>query len=547
MLENHSIIAWLQGMKTETGKPVDLWSHYWQYDIFLDESQKLAMQKAAQAGVTTMHGGYKKPFMMNKYGLDGIYTLPTGKDASDLSKGKFGRLIENNPKKIGGLVKDMNTIHQKRIGNNVLYIIGTWTSTSAMMHSSDFNTYDEIDASKPEVIDQMETRLQHSKYKFEHTFSHPSVTGHGVNRVFTQSDQKHWFVECKACNKEQYLDFESNVVYEIDHELPILDKNRVKWAKFICKYCSHELTNKDRAIGRWVKKHKKRSVSGYQINLLMNVNTTAKEIVQYWERKSELYFANKVMGLPFDGAGNVITHEGFLKNLTYEVRRHNPQHHGRVVIGLDTGLTQYYTLMDELGVFRYGKCDDYAEIRRLLKYYKNSVCVVDGLGELLETRKLASQFKNRVFLCFYAGDKKSDETIRWGEKDKFGEVLVDRNRITQTVVDEVMDGMFRMWGDEKMYYDLYLHLANARKEVDEEKGTYKWIFQKPDHWFHSTIYARVGMSKFSTGKAIFAGLDDSPSMRHGIRVNPDDTVKIGDMRRAVLRNNTHEGYDWRSI
>jgi hypothetical protein len=547
MLENTSIIAWLQGMKTETGKPVDLKSHYWQYDIFLDESQILVARKAAQAGFTTLHGGFKKPYMMKKYGLDAIYTLPTGNDANDLSKGKFGRLIENNPDKMGKLISDMNTIHQKRIGNNVLYIIGTWTQKSAMMHSSDFNTYDELDASNPEVIEQMATRLQHSKWKFEHMFSHPSVPSHGVDRLFKQSDQKHWFVKCKSCKKKQILTFKKNIAFEINYELPPLDKNRVTWAKYICKYCKKELSNKDRAIGEWVKKYKGRSVSGYQISLLMNVNTTAKEIVEYWDRKSQQYFYNKVLGLPYAGAGNTITWEMFEGNLLGNQRRHDPSRHGRVIIGLDTGLTQYYVLMDELGIFRYGKCSDFKEIYRLLDYYKDSICVADGLGELLETRKMKDKYKGRVFINFYTGNRKTDETIRWGEKDKFGEVLTDRNRITQTVVDEIGDGNFNMWGDKSIFYDLFLHLSNAYRIKNEKTAEYKWIFTKPDHWFHALIYARIGISKFSRSTATFVYSKPQKQLKKGIKINPDGTASSAKLLKASNYNKQKKRYDWRRI
>lgn len=98
------------------------------------------------------------------------------------------------------------------------------------MVSSDWNLYDEIDASKADVVEQYATRLQHSPYKYEHYFSHPSAQGTGIDRYWQKSDQKHWFITCPSCQKKQYLEWPQSIEND----------------EYVCKFCKAVLSNDDR-------------------------------------------------------------------------------------------------------------------------------------------------------------------------------------------------------------------------------------------------------------------------------------------------------------
>lgn len=525
LLEQNSIIAWLQNKKTETGQPIDLASHYFLYDIYRDFSPIIAVQKPAQVGLTTTQL-FKTFWGMKRYGLDAIYTMPTVSDANEISKGKINRLIAQNPD-LEILVKELDTMSQKMVGENILYIRGTWTEKSAMSHSSDWNLYDEVDASKQDVIEQYSTRLQHSKFKWEHYFSHPSSENVGVNKVFAKSDQKHWFIRCKSCNKEQFLEFPKNVCFERE--------------VYVCKYCNNELSDRDRAIGRWVKKYKNREISGYQINLLMATWTTAKELIGYYNDKSPEYFTNKVLGLPYVGAGNKVTWEVIRKNITTDVNDQT----GRIVIGVDTGTTTWYVVGNKNGIFYYGSCTGYDEIEALLKRYKNSIAVFDQGGDLMKPRELQEKYgAGRIYLCHYSVDRKTQELVRWGEKENRGTVVVDRNRMIQLLVDELSDGRIPLQQveSEQDWHDYYVHWSNIyRTTVENSLGVpvKKWERSGDDHWVHATVYWRTAISKFAGEMAKFVG------------TNPLDSVPLspeidheGKMKGALVFE-SNDGYDWR--
>src|SRR6185503_1377681 len=236
-LSDLSIMAWLTAnqIKTETGVPLDFHKHLFLFDPYRDLSPKQAILKAAQMGFSTL--AINKAFWVAKnLGFDIIYTLPTESDVHEFVGGKVNRIIAQNPI-LQEYVTAKDTIEQKRVGENIIYYRGTWTQKAAIMVSSDLNIYDEVDASKQDVIEQYATRLQHSPHKFEWYFSHPSAQGTGVDRYWERSDKKHWFIRCNKCNSEQYLSWPES----------INDKRET----FVCKECHENLTDEERRLGKW--------------------------------------------------------------------------------------------------------------------------------------------------------------------------------------------------------------------------------------------------------------------------------------------------------
>ena len=303
-LEEISIHAFIQDhqIKTETGVLVDFKNHLFLFDPYRDLSPKLVVLKAAQIGFTTLE--ILKSFWVAKnLGLDIIYTLPTESDRNEFAGGKVNRIIAQNPV-LQQWTKDKDSVEQKSVGNNLIYYRGTFTQKAAIMVSSDLNIYDEVDSSKQDVIEQYSTRLQHSPHKWEWYFSHPSAEGTGVDRYWGRSDQKHWFITCTGCEKEQYLSWPESI-----------DQTRKVYQ---CKACKKEITNEERCKGRWVRKYKDREFSGYWIPLLICPWVSAEEILSYYHNKSEEYFYNKVLGLPYVGGGNKLTKTHLLQNLTPE-------------------------------------------------------------------------------------------------------------------------------------------------------------------------------------------------------------------------------------
>lgn len=491
-LSDISIHAWMQehGIRTETGEPFSFDEHLFWFDVLRDDSPKQVWYKAAQVGGSTA-AILKTFYSIKRYGLDAIYTLPTADDVKSFVGSKVNRIVANNPI-LQQYVADKDTIEQKRIGDNVIYYRGTMTERAAIMVSSDLNVYDEEDRSRQDIIQQYASRLQHSKFKWEWHFSNPSVPGNGVSRYWDQSDQKHWVVKCSACNEQQDLTWPDS----------ICPKRRV----FQCKRCKAELSNRQRARGEW-KAWSDGEYSGYWFSLLMAPWVTAGEILYAHEKKSADFFYNFVLGLPYVGEGNKVMPEDIFKNVVPKIER-SPQ--DRIVIGCDSGIKKHFVVGTRKGVLTCGVTQSWEDIERMLVRYPNAIAVLDAMPDITEPRRLRDKYRGRVFLCHYARDRKTMQLVRWGEGDELGSVLVDRNRMMQTCVDDIQAGKAPLQGTRDDYALMASQFSTLyRQSTTDALGTpvFQWeTSDGNDHLAHAYLYYRVGLSRFADGSGeIFVG------------------------------------------
>ncbi len=525
-LSDISIHAFLQEhqIKNEVGELLDFRNHLFLFDIYSDQSAKLVIYKAAQIGMSTC-AILKSLWLAKHKKLDIIYTMPSSSDMKDFVGGKVNRLIAQNPILLD-YVKDKDSIEQKQVGDNIIYYRGTWTDKAAIAVSSDLNIHDEEDRSKQEVIQTYSSRLQHSEKKWEWHFSNPSVEGNGVSRYWGISDQKHWFVRCTGCLHEQFLNWPESI-------------DTVRRC-FVCKNCHKELTRDERRIGRWIKKYKNKEYSGYWISLLMAPWITAEEIIKYHETKSAEYFSNFVLGLPYVGEGNQVTPDIIYRNCTPEINNQE-----RVVIGCDSGLKKHYVIGNKDGIFYAGIAYDWSEIDSLLLKYERSIAVIDALPDLTEPRRLRERYPGRVFLCHYARDRKTFQLIRWGKNAEAGNVLVDRNRMMQMVIDDLANKKIPLQGTQDDWQEFQSHWDTLYKITElDSLGVPQFSWESSngmDHFCHASLYWRVGMDRFKNdGGKIFTGeLSSFPTAQ---TIGQDSTVQA--FPRFLHEQKPEE--DWRN-
>lgn len=528
----HSIHAWIieNQIKNEKGDPIEFADHLFLFDIYADPSDNIAVMKPAQVGLSTLQV-IKNHFDAKKDKLDIIYTLPTDGDVNVFVSGKVNRIIANNPCMLAD-VADKDSIEQKQIGNSYEYFRGTWTKKAAIMITADRLVHDEIDSSKLSVIADFPARLQHSKRKQTHVFSHPSVPKKGVHQYWLQSDRKEWFITCPHCDRKQFLNWNTEDPSKMSVDL----ERKV----FVCKKCKGVLSNDDRAIGEWVprKTAEKPKYSGYHISLLMAPWVSAAEIAEKWQevvdgKQTIDFFYNKVLGLPYAGGGNTVDEETILGLVTDQP---NP-YDSRLIIGVDPGALIRYVVGNKHGLLGYGVMKGYAPndvnnlslnetLEYFLKKFPNSVMIIDQGGDITPQRELRAKYPGRVFLCHYVRDRKTMQLIRWGEKDEAGNVLVDRNRMIQMVADEAKAKLFRIYnGTRADWHDYYLHWGNIYRVWEQDQlgvPHYTWLRDGRDDFVHCTVYWRVGVSRFGkSGGIVGGGIRPTPN---SYVINADQTV-----------------------
>jgi hypothetical protein len=536
-----SILWWIKdnNIKNEKGEPIDFYNHPYLFDIYRDRAADLTVMKAAQVGMSTceiLRNHYDAKYQK----MDIIYTLPTDNDVSIFVGGKVNRIIANNPCMLKD-VKDKDSIEQKAVGDSMIYFRGTFTKKAAIMVTADRLSHDEKDSSKFDVINDFQARLQHSKHKQTHTFSHPDIPETGVHADWMDSDQKHWFVKCPHCTHWQFLswDIENPKKMSIDIERKV----------FICKKCQGTLSDDVRRTGQWVAKHPERKRSGYWVSLLIVPTVSAAEITNKFQKKDTTpwFFNTRVLGLPHSDGQSKLLKEHFMQNLTgspYAAEKDD-----RVIIGVDTGLRLDYVMGNAKGLFFHADADDYADLDVLMERYPKAIVIMDAGGDLIGSRKFYEKWKGRVFLCYLMGDKKQNELVTWGEGDSHGQVRVERNRMIGLVVGEFRNKLIPIHGTEGDWYEYYNDWSNLSRikildpDTNEVKG-YKWVRSARDHRALATVLWRVGMTRFAgKGSIIAAPTEARPN---SYMVNPVDNTASFDPNKLFDHLEEQRENDWRA-
>lgn len=511
------------GIKNEAGLPIEFQDHRFLLDIYNDMSPLQCILKAPQVGMTTLQI-IKSMYVAKKHHKAIIYTLPTDSDIKDMAGGKVNRIIAQNPV-LGDWTKDHDSVEQKSVGDSIIYYRGTWTQKAAMMVSSDLNIHDETDASNADVITQYETRLAAKADGMRWYFSHPSLSGHGVDVYWEQSNKQEWVITCNECKHEQILAWPDSI-----------DLGR---SAYQCKSCKGILTDSCRRNGTW-RPTSTGAFSGYHISQLMCPWISAGKIIEASQdpKKNEQYFYNYVLGLPYVGSENKITSDVVLKNVVPEINEQGD----RIIIGVDTGLPIHFTCMNKQGVFYYGNCktedefgrkqDPYDDLRKLLKRWPTSIIIADQGGDLIGIRKLQADYPGRVYLVFYRKDRKSKEMVDWGENEEQGTLRVDRNQYFQWMVEQLRDtGRIRLNGKPEEWQEWASHFDNVYREIKvalDKPGKdvatnygaeLIWKRNGPDHYCHTLLYCLVGLERYGVATASFIKKDDNLRFPMASRVN----------------------------
>lgn len=479
------------GIKNEQGIPLEFKDRRFLLDIYKDLSPLQVVMKAPQIGLTTLMT-IKSMWVANYLKKDIIYTLPTQSDVQGMAAGSINRIVAQNPI-FSEWVRDHDSVESKRVGSQTIHYRGTWTGKQAMMVPSQLNIHDEVDASKQDIVEQYETRLQAQKGGWRWYFSHPSLPDTGVAKWWELSDQKHWFITCPHCEEVQYLSWPDSID---------ADKRT-----YVCKKCRGTLSDDDRRDGHWYPKFHGKQFSGYWVSQLMCPWITAEKILDDFAEKTPEYFWNYVLGLPYAGGDAKLIQQHLFQNLTGH--QDVPEKDERVVLGIDTGAKLDFVLGNErLGLFHHGDTTDYGMLNGFMDSWPLCIAVIDAGGDFIGAQKFQERWPGRVFKAYAGEDRKTNQLFRWGEKNDQGQVIYDLNRVWQLCVDEFRDHRLPLQGTEQDWWEYWLDWKNMSriKIVDPHtnmlKGT-KWVRNGRNHRASATLFWRIGMDKFGGGMVSF--------------------------------------------
>lgn len=478
-LQRASALAWvaLNGFQNENQKKLEFKNHRFMIDLYADDSPDIVCIKSAQVGFSVY--AILKSFHELKYEKRNIlYALPTRNVVQDFVVPKVNPLISSNPL----IAKEMgsDSVSLKKLGDRFIYFKGG-SEREAISVSTDTLVIDEYDRMPDmSVVTMFDSRLQAAVEPRRRRFSNPSSVGFGIDALWRDSNQFHWFVKCKSCNHEMYIDYnhENNAHY--------VNKER---QVFACGKCDGEITDSDRRNGRWIAKYHTRPRHGYWISQMMAPWVTAKRIIEQSEEMDIATFHSMVLGKAYTPSDLIVNRETILRaNAPGLIPR----------IGVAMGVDQKASELEWVagtsqGIFAHGKAKSWEEIEQM-KLTWNAVLVCDPAPYPTQPKIYASKYRD-WYMCYFK-ETNDLSILEW--KDK--RVFVDRTRGLDIVAGEITDAKLLFREHPNMLEDYIADWQNIyRTTVEQPDGRTKSTWLKKDNkesdYPFATLYFRLALSK----------------------------------------------------
>lgn len=505
-----SPLAWIgyNRFKNENQELIEFDNHRFLIDFYADNSEDIVSKKSAQVGFSVA-AILKSIHQAQYYGKNVIYALPTNNVVADFVKPKVNPLIASNPV-ISQVVKD-DSVSLKKVGDRFIYFKGGFSEREAISISGDILVVDEYDRMPDMAIVQMfDSRLQASKSPARWRFSNPSGIGFGVDSLYQDSNQLHWFVRC-ACGHEWYMEWEQ------DDKAHFVDK---ELKQYVCGKCHKVLTDHDRRMGRWVAKYPSRTRHGYWFSQMMAPWVSASRIIEQFEESRLDFFYNFVLGKAYTPSDLIVNRETILRACApSSIPRRD------VVIGVDQNVSErIWVAGTPQGIFAHGKTDSWDEIERM-KLMWNASVVIDPAPYPTMPKILADKYHD-VYLCRFK-EIHSLDVIQWKNSD----VWADRTKLLDIVAQEITEAKLLFRESPYALEDYIADWQNLyRTTVEELDGRTKSTWLKKDNkesdYSFATAYYRVGLSRIiSSGSSTFLEPDSIQRGKETDRMTEDGTYE----------------------
>lgn len=508
----------LGGFKSENQRPIEFSKHRFLIDLYADETPDIGLRKSAQCGGSVcfiMKAVHSCRFKRANV----IYVLPTQNVVKDFVSPKVDPLISSNPEIAAMVSKD--SVSLKQIGDRFLYFKGSSSEREAIAISGDILVLDELDRMmNMGVVATYDSRLQASDAPRRWRLSNPSGIGYGIDAVFNEGTQHHWFVKCSWCNHDWFIDFE-----------PSDDRNHyvnTESRQYICgnPQCGKPITDAARQNGRWVAKYPGRSAHTYWLSQLMVPYVSADRIIQQRDESNPQFFANFVLGKAFTPSDLVVNRETILRACAPSTIIPT-----QVALGVDQKASElHWVAMSPQGVFAHGIAKSWEEVEDM-KLRWNAVVVCDAMPYPTKPKQLASKYPD-WYLCYFRESQNID-ILSW----RGSIVQADRTRLLDLVATEISEARLLFREHAYMLEDYIRDWGNIyRTTVESPDGRQRSTWLKKDgaesDFSFATCYARIALSRQlsgGSGKLIEASRAFADPL-----VTSTDALSLGDSVQASI-------------
>lgn len=310
------LATWICENTTLNKKPFSFKHYPFQREIAADEHRDLYCEKCSQVGLTEVQIRKFFAILRRTSGLSGIFTLPNDKMFKRVYNGRMKPILDadgifNPPMGI----KPVRNMDMTQIFDSFGYQTGC-TEGDATSISADFLFHDELDLSPMDMIGLFQSRVQNSDMKMTQSFSTPTFLDYGINRGYQLTDQREYFVKCRACNHQQIPRFDFPFLHIPDFHLDVekltdITAEQVAEMNLDGIYvrcenpkCHRPLDLNDAEMREWVATYPTRTSSrGYKVRPFSTGRIAPgyifQQLAKYQRQDFMRGFYNTVLGEPF--------------------------------------------------------------------------------------------------------------------------------------------------------------------------------------------------------------------------------------------------------
>lgn len=458
-----------------------------------------------------------------------MYLLPSKTPgATNFSATRFDPLLESSPK-LASLFSDVKNVTIKRAGLATLYMLGANSRKDLKSSPTGKMVFDEFDEMPEENIPLAEARQDGQKNKQLWRISTPRYPGFGINSIYLESTQEHFFFPCPCCGKQIELNHD-NLVCPAESIFDSL----INDCHYICLECKNALTtpednHKDNVDayaerkasllkdGKWVVMGKPNpDHRGFYVNQFYSPTITPKEMGTMWlqskvSKAKEQEYYNSKLGQAHEVEGARISDDQINKCQEKGFLRLDSSPTNTVItMGVDVGTWLHYEICawkvpkwtNDLNT--YSSCRVIAEgklltvmgftnLDELMRQYQVNYCVIDANPEKTSSVAFAKRFWGFVSVCYYPNNM-AGRSLTVDKTEGDFKVSVDRTYWLDIALGRFKTGTIDLPSDLSLEYRG--HVKNIFRVYKEDANGHPigmYLSKDDDHHAHARNYSEIAL------------------------------------------------------
>lgn len=515
------VADWIEKNTKHAGRPFSFVGREYQQRILQSEAPTVVVKKCSQVGISEL--GFRRALGLCDIidGFSMIYTLPTTIFANKVSKTRIDPIIETSHKLQSKISRQVDSAGVKRIGNSYLYVSGTYSVNDVISVPADAITVDEYDFSDPVNVENLQSRLTASKYRWWFYLSTPTIPNFGIDAKFQTTKRYYNWCKCHHCNHWYLPDYLKHVrIPDFDNDLLSITAaqlGQIRWkeAQLYCPHC-HKAANLLPQHRAWVCENPADlfDADGFQVNPFDAPTIISPADLVLWSTrfKRKVNFVNYHLGQVMADAESGLNDNDL--NKMEQVGQRSL--HGFKVFGLDMGTTCHLIVgvtdgQGKLTIIAKHPVDyRYLEeqLKRYIAQYRPTTIVADSQPYVETIHRLQNSIYNLYGAVYIQGNDTQPFRVITQSEDKQKSLLdkrqvnINRNVAFNILMDDIRAGQIGVTQDAQQ--DTFRqHLKDMKRTAqkssafdgessDSEPEAFRWVKTTGnDHYHHALLYCHI--------------------------------------------------------